>query len=186
MGSGVRATVLDIAGAPRSAAGEAVREVLGATTGRAPEDIQIRHGRNGKPAVLDGPHFSMSQRNGVCVVVTSDAHPVGVDLERVPDRLPTPLLELVLPPAARRAVLAADEAERPRQFALWWCRMTAAVRACGAGLDEAAACLSAAPQRVGLLRSDLAVAVAAVDDRPLEVEWTEMVRTGCAQEGRRR
>jgi phosphopantetheinyl transferase len=193
MEPGVRVTVLDIdadhtlddgiAEAQRfTAARQAVREVLGAEIGREPEDVQIEHGRNGKPIVPDGPHFSMSRCGRFCVVVTCDAHPVGVDVERVPDRLPTALLNM-MPAQAQRAVLAAEEPDRPRQFAFWWCRMTAAVKACGAGLDEAAACLAAAPQRIGLLLSDLAAAAAAIDAQPPEVEWAEMFAEG---KGRRR
>ena len=155
------------------AARREVRVLLGRITGQPPAEVRLLRGRNGKAEMEGTPiHFSVSTRGGTCAIATSSVHPVGVELAPVPARPPLPVLRQILPPRARLAVLAAEAVEQPREFALWWCRVEAAVRACGAGLDEAAACLAAAPQDARVVEPDLAAAVAVVGGNPtLDVRW---------------
>jgi 4'-phosphopantetheinyl transferase len=155
------------------AARREVRVLLGRITGQHPAEVRIVRGRNGKAELEGTPiHFSVSTRGATCAIATSGAHPVGVELAPVPARPPLPVLRQILPPQARLAVLAAEAADQPREFALWWCRVEAAVRACGAGLDEAVACLTAAPQDARVVEPDLVAAVAVVSrDSSLDVRW---------------
>ena len=166
------------------AARSRVRIELGRAVGRPPADVTIRRGRNGKPEVAGAAmHFSVSARDAACAIAISSAHPVGVELARVPDRTPVPVLRQILPPRARAAVLAADPDEQPREFALWWCRVEAAVRACGAGLDEAATCLDTVPQEARVVGPDLVAAVAVAHrSAPLDgVSWRLEVLAGAAR-----
>jgi 4'-phosphopantetheinyl transferase len=148
-----------------------VRLALAEILGMPPAAVPIRRGRNGKPEVAAGTalHFGVATSDAACAIATSRTHPVGVKLARVPDRTPVPVLWQILPPTARAAVLAAGPNEQPREFALWWCRVEAAVRACGAGFDEAAACLDAAPQEARAAGPDLVVAVA-LAHRPVPLD----------------
>jgi len=150
-----------------------VRVALGEILGLPPAAVPIQRGRNGKPEVEGTPvHFSVSTRDAACVVATSLTDPVGVELARVPARTPVPVLQQILPSRARSAVLAVEVDEQPREFALWWCRVEAAVRACGAGLDEAAACLDTAPQVAREVGPELVAAVALAGRPALpDVHW---------------
>jgi 4'-phosphopantetheinyl transferase len=161
-----------------------VRIELGRAVGLSPAEVPIQRGRNGKPEVTDGAvHFSVTTRDAACAIAISPAHPVGVELALVPDRTPVPVLRQILPLRARAAVLATEPHEQPREFALWWCRVEAAVRACGAGLDEAAACLDTVPQEARVVGSDLVAAVAVAHrPAPLDgVSWRLEVMAGAAR-----
>jgi phosphopantetheinyl transferase len=156
------------------AAHRKVRLLLAQIIGLTPAEVPIRRGRNGKPQVEGGlVHFSVSTRDAACAVATSLTHPVGVKIARVPRETPVPVLKEILPPLARSAILAAEPEEQPREFTMWWCRVEAAVRACGAGLDEAETCLETAQQQVRGVGLDLVAAVAiAHRSTPLDaVRW---------------
>ena len=161
-----------------------VRIELGRAVGLPPADVPIRRGRNGKPEVEGAAvHFSVAARDAACAIAISATHPVGVELARVPEHTPVPVLRQILPLRARSAVLAADANEQPREFALWWCRVEAAVRASGAGLDEAAACLDMVPQESRVVGPGLVAAVA-VAHRPARldaVSWRLEVLAGAAR-----
>jgi phosphopantetheinyl transferase len=165
------------------AARREVRLTLGQIVGVPPAAVPIRRGRNGKPLVEGTPvHFSVATRGAACAIATALNHPVGVEVARVPHETPAPVLGQLLPPSARSAVLAAEPDEQPREFALWWCRVEAAVRACGAGLDEAATCLDAAPQEARVFGPDLVAAVALARRTPLlDVWWRVAALAGAAR-----
>ena len=151
-----------------------VRLRLASILGVPPAQVPLQRGRNGKPEVAGAPvHFSVAARDAACVLATSLTHPVGVQIAPVPDRTPVPVLRQILPATASSAVLAAEPDRQPQEFALWWCRVEAAVRAFGAGLDEAAACLATAPQEARSVGPDLVAAVALASRRaPLDaVHW---------------
>jgi hypothetical protein len=150
----------------------AVRRLLGQALELPAAEVPVERGRNGKPEVPGGPvHFSVAARDATCAVALNGAHPVGVALAPVPDEPPLPLVQHVLPPQARQAVLRARPAEQGLEFALWWARAEAAVRARGAGLGEAGPCLEAVPQEVRTVGTDLALAVARDAPAPAEVRW---------------
>jgi phosphopantetheinyl transferase len=165
------------------AARREVRLTLAQIVGMPPAAVPIHRGRNGKPLVADMPvHFSVATRGAACAIATALHHPVGVEVARVPHQTPAPVLGQLLPPSARSAVLAAAPDEQPREFALWWCRVEAAVRACGAGLDEAAACLDVAPQEARVFGPDLVAAVAiAHRAADLDVWWRVAALAGAVR-----
>jgi phosphopantetheinyl transferase len=137
------------------------RLLLAEIIGGTPAEVPIRRGRNGKPQVEGGlVHFSVSTRDAMCALATSLTQPVGVKIARVPRQTPLPVFKQILPPRARSAVLTAEPEKQPREFTTWWCRVEAAVRACGAGLDEAETCLDTAQQQARGVGVDVVVAVA--------------------------
>jgi phosphopantetheinyl transferase len=159
-----------------------LRAILAARVGCHPQELRIRTTDNGKP-VLEGHdlHFSVARRAKHYAVAVSRRSPVGVDVEHVSlgQRAQRPLEHVVpgLVPATSRET-ATSTHDHFRQLALEWCRVEAAVKACGATLDAAAECLSRAPQRTRLVWPDLvlAVAIAGSDeyrsrDHPYDVEW---------------
>jgi 4'-phosphopantetheinyl transferase len=150
----------------------AVRRLLGQALELPPAEVPVERGRNGKPEVPGGPvHFSVAARDATCAVALDGAHPVGVALAPVPDEPPLPLVQHVLPPQARQAVLGAPPTDQALEFALWWARAEAAVRARGAGLGEAGTCLEAVPQEARTVGTGLALAVARDAPAPAEVRW---------------
>lgn len=153
-----------------------VRMLLGEVLECAPGQVAIRRGRNGKPEVADLPlHFGVASRGACLAVAVSDVHPVGVELAPVRDDPPITALMTVLPARVRFDVLNAAPDARAREFALGWCRIRAAVKACGAGLDEAERCLDAAPQDAHLMGTGLAIAVASPAVGRARVRWAEPV-----------
>jgi phosphopantetheinyl transferase len=161
-----------------------LRLLLAPIVGLPPAEITIDRGRNGKPQVKSAPvHFSVASRDAACVIATSLTQPVGVEIARVPVRTPVPVLQEILPLRARTAVLAAEPDQQAHTFAVWWCRVEAAVRACGAGLHEAAACLDTAPQDARDVGSGRVAAVALAGRRdPLEtVRWLVEAPVGASR-----
>lgn len=157
----------------------AFRAVLGEATGFPPEDVPVRLDPAGGPGgYAAGVHFSVAHRGDHYVVGATTACSIGVDIVRIGAPPPPVLVERVLPPQARDEVTSLPPGAQPREFALWWCRIVAAVRACGAGLDDAARCLALAPQRTATVGDDLAVAVAALTGEPFGVEWHSGSRAG--------
>jgi phosphopantetheinyl transferase len=158
-----------------------LRAILAARLGCEPQALRIRTADNGKP-VLDGHnlHFSVARRGRHCAIAVSPWSPVGVDVEHVwlAERAER-VLEHLVPGLLPTAKTPTSEGDRLRQLALEWCRVEAAVKACGATLDAAAECLSLAPQRTRLVWPDVALAVAVVSsdahgggrDHPYDVEW---------------
>jgi phosphopantetheinyl transferase len=62
-----------------------VREILSRYTGCAPEELELTRSRGGKPALADGPPFSVSDSGDLGLVALASCE-VGVDLESVVDR----------------------------------------------------------------------------------------------------
>lgn len=155
------------------AARRALRRLLAERVGGAPELIAITAGAAGKPVLAGpGPAFSLSRRGRWCAVALSDDCPVGVDVEPL-----RPLTDAglgvadLLPAGARAAVDAAPAAERAAVLLRWWTRVEAAVKACGAGLDDAAACLERAPQMLCGAVTGVALSAAGLTPGPLAVDW---------------
>jgi 4'-phosphopantetheinyl transferase len=112
----------------------ALRLILAARLGRAPQALVFARGAQGKPA-LHGLEFSLSHTRGLALVAVA-AVPVGVDVERI-----EPLDALALArhrfSAAERAALERVPADR-QQAAFYgaWVRKEAFVKATGAGLSR--------------------------------------------------
>lgn len=62
-----------------------VREILARYAGCAPEELELTRTSRGKPALADGPPFSVSDSGGLGLVALASCE-VGADLERVVDR----------------------------------------------------------------------------------------------------
>jgi phosphopantetheinyl transferase len=156
------------------AARHALRVHLAARLDCPPEAVPLRADSRGKPHLAGNTVcFSVARSHGWAAIATSDGCSVGVDVEAV---RPLPRVDAVVedlfPPRGRAEVLAATPADRPAVFLRWWTRIEAAVKACGDGLDAAAACLVAAPQESCDAVPGLALAVAGVvDGASPAVEW---------------
>jgi 4'-phosphopantetheinyl transferase len=120
-------------GARRDAARVALRDLLAARAGAAPEELSFVAGAHGKPA-LAGPHaglpFSLSHSGGLALVALGEARPVGVDLERPrPPERAAGVAERFFTAAEARAVRG-----RPGDFLRIWTRKEALLKAVGTGL----------------------------------------------------
>ena len=122
-----------VAGARFAAAHAALRDVLAARAGEAPEALRFTTGPQGKPALaaqLELP-FNLSHAGGWALVAVGERAPVGVDVERPRERLESErLAERFFTEREARFV-----AERPAAFLELWTRKEALVKAVGAGLS---------------------------------------------------
>ncbi|QIQ01144.1 4'-phosphopantetheinyl transferase family protein [Streptomyces liangshanensis] len=123
----------------------ALRRVLGACVGRAPEAIELGRdtcpccgGPHGRPVLADPPfpvHFSLSH-GGDLVMIGVASEAIGVDVEPVALRRAVGDLAAVLHPAeqAELAELPADG--RPAGFTRVWTRKEAYLKGIGTGLGR--------------------------------------------------
>lgn len=152
------------------AARHAFRAAAADVAGHPPAEITLRRGLDGGPfTVAPGAHVAATEQGRYCAVATARGLPVGVDLKQVVPTPPTPALVSFLPARGRAALEAARPDGAPREFALWWCRVEAAARVCGAGLDDGARCLDACADHAEVVGPGLAVAVAVPGGGPLAV-----------------
>jgi 4'-phosphopantetheinyl transferase len=122
----------------RPAARRALREILAAYLGGAPEDFALTAGERGRPELAEAPpqlSFNLSHSGGLALVAVA-LGPVGVDLERVkPRRDLVRLATRWLPPADAAAIDAAPEGDRDDAFYAAWTRHEARAKCTGAGLS---------------------------------------------------
>ena len=112
-----------------------LREVLGRATGVAPARLAFTTGSHGKPALPDGPCFSLSHSGERMMLVLAD-RAVGCDIERIDDAVEwAPLAERLFAAGERRALAALPEADGRRGFFECWARKEAFVKALGLGLS---------------------------------------------------
>jgi hypothetical protein len=126
--------------AGRPAARRALREILGAYLGIAPEAVELRAAEQGKPQFPDPAplSFNLSHTGRLALVaVAAAATPVGVDVERMkPRRDPLRLARRRLPPEDAPAIEAAPEGpQRQAAFHAAWVAYEARVKCTGVGLD---------------------------------------------------
>jgi 4'-phosphopantetheinyl transferase len=135
----------------------ALRRMLGAYRGCAPEDVEFAYGPQGKPAMRapSGPPlaFNLSHSGGRALLAFTSGSAVGVDLERiveVPDALD--LAARFFAAGERRALETAPPSDRSRAFLSGWTRKEAFVKARGEGLgfplDRFEVTLSPRPARL--------------------------------------
>ncbi len=150
-----------------------LRRALAQHTGRPARELQIASGRNGQPLLLGGgPYFGLAHGDRWYAVALCDAVPVGVAVAPHADQPGhDAVVSALLPPAAREEIEAAATAERSAVTARWWLTMEAAVRACGASRDQAAACLARVTAEIGGPLAEETVAVAGCTAHALEVRW---------------
>jgi len=151
-----------------------LRAVLAERTGTEAADLQIASGPNGQAFLLGaGPFFSLAHNQQWHGLALCDGLSVGVALA---PKAQQPSLDAVvsalLPAHARADIAAAPPADRADTTMRWWLTMEAAVRACGAGRDQAAECLSRVTAEVACPTPEIMVAVAACTERGLDVRWS--------------
>lgn len=117
------------------AAHAALRRLLAAAAGEAPEALRIEPDPSGKPQLPDHPglHFSLSHCGGQALLAL-DVAPVGVDIEAWIQRDTEVLARQIL--AARELVewLRLPQSHRVEALTEAWTRKEAALKACGFGL----------------------------------------------------
>jgi 4'-phosphopantetheinyl transferase len=144
----------------RAAARRALREILGAYLGKAPEEDELTVGEGGKPALAGrGPSaggqgaatpvagsaddgvaplsFNLSHSGGLALVaVTAGGIEVGIDVERVRPRRDLARLAARWLPAEDAEVLAAAAHEdREKLFYAAWTRYEARTKCAGTGIS---------------------------------------------------
>lgn len=124
------------------AAHVALRLLLGARLGVAPEDVPLTRdpcpscgGPHGRPATGGGVHFSLSHSREVALLAVADM-PVGVDIEQLPK--PGVVSEIAgqLHPAESRELAELPEEQRPVAFGRVWTRKEAYLKGEGIGLAD--------------------------------------------------
>jgi 4'-phosphopantetheinyl transferase len=122
----------------RAASRRALRRVLGYYLNADPEQIELRLGEHGKPALADPTaplRFNLSHSGGAALIAVARELEVGVDVERIrPRRDPLRLAERALEPAAVEAIRAAAPSERLASFHAAWTRHEAVAKCHGTGL----------------------------------------------------
>lgn len=150
-----------------------LRRALAQHTGRPARELQIASGANGQSFLLGGgPYFGLAHGERWYAVALCDAVPVGVAVAP-PSAAPglDAVVSALLPRGAREEIEAAAPGERAGVTLRWWVTMEAAVRACGANRDQAAACLARVTAEIGGPLAEETVAVAGCTARALEVRW---------------
>ncbi|MFO0583498.1 MAG: 4'-phosphopantetheinyl transferase superfamily protein [Anaeromyxobacter sp.] len=112
----------------------ALRLVVAARAGVAPEALAIAPAPGGKPRVAGGPPFSLSRSDGLALLGVGRGRALGVDLERVRE---VPAAEAIAARVLGPRELAAWRAAgggRGDAFLRAWTRTEALVKALGLGL----------------------------------------------------
>jgi 4'-phosphopantetheinyl transferase len=123
----------------------ALRRVLGACVGLAPEAIVLGRdicpccgGPHGRPVLTDPPfplHFSLSH-GGDLVMLGVASEAIGVDVEPVSARNSVDDLAAVLHPAEQAELAALPAADRQAGFTRVWTRKEAYLKGIGTGLGR--------------------------------------------------
>lgn len=121
----------------------ALRLVLGARLGQAPEAVELVRevcptcgGPHGRPAVAGGrPHFSLSH-SGDLVLIALAPRPVGVDVEQVPTAEAAVELAGALHPREAAELAELLPAAAPMAFGRAWARKEAFLKGLGTGLSR--------------------------------------------------
>jgi hypothetical protein len=150
-----------------------LRQALGQRTGRPPRDLEIASGRNGQAFLFGGgPFFSLAHSERWYAIALCDELPVGAAVAALGDRPAlTAVVDALLPPRAREDIELAAPEQRSETTLHWWLTMEAAIRACGASRDQAAACLDRVNAVVGRPLPGAMAAVAGCTKRSLQVHW---------------
>lgn len=133
----------------------ALRMLLGRYCGCAANEVVLRTGPHGKPALADPAratalHFNVSH-SGSRALIALASSPVGVDIEAVGRRgiEVDELLDLVCHPEERACLAAMAPAPRQAAFYRLWTRKEACCKALGLGLQLPLASLNVHPHRPG-------------------------------------
>lgn len=122
----------------RAAAGVGLRVLLGSYLGIDPLEVEIRHGGHGRPelASVHNLSFNLSHTAGIAVYAIGRERAIGIDVEALDRRAPSPGLiarALTEREAARLARVSTTE-ERTEAFLGYWTVKEAYAKALGVGL----------------------------------------------------
>jgi 4'-phosphopantetheinyl transferase len=117
----------------------ALRRILGAWLGVAPQALRLGEGDYGKPylAMPGGPQFNVSHSGDLALIAVCHDHAVGVDIEQTGrglDELDA-IARAYFSTAERFAYAALPAAERARAFYRGWTRKEAVAKALGLGMS---------------------------------------------------
>ncbi|MGM0825191.1 MAG: 4'-phosphopantetheinyl transferase family protein [Pseudomonadota bacterium] len=118
----------------------ALRRLLSAHTGVAPDKLVFTHNTFGKPRLesANGPAFNVSHSGHVALIALAPGGAVGVDIERCRSEAElAPLSELVLSPS--------EQLDHALPFMERWVVKEAALKALGLGIAEHLQALSVMP-----------------------------------------
>jgi 4'-phosphopantetheinyl transferase len=116
----------------------AKRRILGGYLGVTPERVRFRHGPRGKP-FLDwpgpAPWLNLTHSGQLCLLAVSPDLELGLDLEQVrPRRCLSEIARRMFPTTVATHLESLPEAQRLREFHVYWTRLEAGVKALGGGL----------------------------------------------------
>lgn len=126
----------------------ALRCLLGAATGLAPEALVLATGPHGKPclATADGPFFNVSHSGSLALIGISRLRPIGVDIERTRDISDMHgIAEAYFSAREHRALVALAPEEQKSAFYTIWTGKEALLKALGTGIGEELRDFSVAP-----------------------------------------
>lgn len=127
----------------------ALRSLLGAATGRAPEALVLTMGPHGKPCLAnaDGPFFNVSHSGSLALIGISRQRPIGVDIEWTRDITDMHgIAEAYFSAREHRALVALAPGEQKRAFFAIWTGKEALLKALGTGIGEGLQEFSVAPK----------------------------------------
>ena len=134
----------------------ALREILGASLGVAPEAVSFQHHADGRTTIANerAPRFSLSHTTDLALIAVGAGEALGVDLEQ---RRPVPgltdVLRDVFTPSERQVIAALPAGEAQLGFLRGWTRKEAVVKALGRGIEsmgKVEVTLDAAPRLLSL------------------------------------
>lgn len=113
----------------------ALRQLLSACTGTAPQDLAFTTNEWGKPALACGPHFNLSHSGNKILIALSATGPVGIDIEQIKPAPPYEIAPEAFTPEERNLLTDTPPQHRAEIFYQLWTRKEALVKAIGRGLD---------------------------------------------------
>ncbi len=121
----------------RMAARLAIRVLLASYLGMDPREVEIAYGSNGRPELVGGHglSFNLSHTADLAVFAVGRRRTVGVDIETLARRPPSPgLIARTLNPGESARVMRVGGQRRTEAFLRYWTIKEAYAKALGAGL----------------------------------------------------
>lgn len=116
----------------------ALRQLLSACTGIAPQDLAFATNAWGKPELAhpaSGPHFNLSHSGTKILIALSATGPVGIDIEQIRPAPPYEIAPEAFSAEERNLLARTPPQDRGDVFYQLWTRKEALVKAIGRGLD---------------------------------------------------
>ena len=116
-----------------------LRTILASYTGISPQQLDFKHGSNGKPELLnyEGLHFNLSHSRTHLACAVSREFALGIDVEDVREMKDLEqIARRFFSPLEVSALDELDPAARPEAFFRCWTRKEAFIKATGEGLSR--------------------------------------------------